>query len=188
MDNTVSSRSRQRRAKALSLAILVSMLSGLAPLSSQADGHDVVVTATVENCSVSISTAGTVDLGSPTLDESGEPPLYVFNTATSITPAPLTVNWATSGLTDCAGSLHAEHNGISKGGSPVADAWISLSDDGFAPAGMDQSINTGSSQSVAASATSGGGDSSDFDVKMMVSSSEGAGTYTTTLSFTVVLD
>lgn len=180
MDLAYSAPLRRSRALAISVLLVTGLLSGLT--STDAHAATVAVEGTVDDCVVTIFEVGPVDLGSPTVDRSGEAPMYEFQSDSAIS-----VTWATTGVQDCAGSLHAEHGGITKASSPVASAWLSISSDNFS--GMqDQSINSGSTVEVATSDGMGSGDSDTFGVKLMVAASEGGGAYSATLSFSVVME
>lgn len=170
---------RRSRAVAISILLFTGLLSGLT--SADAHAADIDVAGTIDDCSVTISGVGPIDLGTPTVDRSGEAPMYEFQSNSAIS-----VSWATSGVQDCAGSLHAEHGGITKAASPVASAWLSISSDDFMM--QNQSINSGSTVEVATSAGGGAGDTDTFGVKLMVAASEGTGAYSATISFSVVVE
>lgn len=178
MDLAYAAPLRRSRALAISVLLVTGLLSGLT--STDAHAATVAVEGTVEDCEVTISEVGPVDLGSPTVDRSGSP-MYEFQSDSAFS-----VTWATTGVKDCAGSLHAEHGGITKASSQVASAWLSISSDNFSM--QDQSINSGSTVEVATSDGMGSGDSDTFGVKLMVAASEGAGAYSATLSFSVVME
>lgn len=184
MDKFAATRSRQMRAKALSVWIIVAMLSGLAPMSTQA--ADVDVTATVEaeeapaNCVVSITTSRTVDLGTPTVAVSDG--FYEFLASSGIT-----VNWS-AGNDDCAGALHAAHSGFLKDNSTAVsspNAWLGLDD--LLDQAIPYEIPSGSTTEVATSSGARAGDSDTFDVIMRINPNQGAGTFSSTISFTVVV-
>jgi len=183
MDKFAATRLRQRRAKALSVWVIVAMLSGLAPMSSQADDHEVAVTATVAaaaNCVVSITTNATVDLGTPTVDNVDS--FYVFLASDGIT-----ATWSAAGG-DCAGALHAEHLGFLKDGSTGVsspDAWLGLDDQ--LDAAIPYEIPSGSTTQVATSSGLSAGDSNTFDVIMRINPNQGAGTFSSKIRFTVVV-
>lgn len=178
VNSVVSARLPRSRALAISILLLTGLLSGLT--SADAHAADIDVAGTIDDCSVSISEVGPIDLGTPTVDSSGEATMYEFQSNSAIS-----VSWETTGVQDCAGSLHAEHGGITKAGSPVTSAWLSVSSDDFMM--QDQSINSGSTVEVATSAGGGAGDTDTFGVKLMVAASEGTGAYSATVSFSVVV-
>lgn len=179
MDLVYSAPLRRSRALAISILLVTGLLSGLT--STDAHAANIDVAGTVDDCVVTIGQDGPIDLGRPTVDRSGEAPMYEFQSNSAIS-----VTWATSGVRDCYGSLHAGHGGITKAGSPVASAWLSISSDNFSGI-QDQSINSGSTVEVATSAGGDTGDTDTFGVKLMVAASEGTGAYSATVSFSVVM-
>ena len=181
---------QRRRAVAVSVVLVTALLSGFGPANAHAT--DVVVEGTVDGCVITISGTGTVDLGSPTLVDSA----WVFDTTPAPSPA-FTVDWSTGSANDCAGSLHAQHGGITKtvgettnssmgadisvsGGNLASPAdWVGLS-----ASPIQVAISTVESPTNG----TGAGDQDNFDVKLEVPTSEGNGNYSATITFTVVAE
>jgi hypothetical protein len=181
---------QRRRAVAVSVVLVTALLSGFGPANAHAE--TVVVEGTVDGCVITISGTGTVDLGSPALVDSA----WVFDTTPAPSPA-FTVDWSTGSANDCAGSLHAQHAGITKtvgettnssmgadisvsGGNLASPAdWVGLS-----ASPIQVAISTVESPTNG----TGAGDQDNFDVKLEVPTSEGNGDYSATITFTVVAE
>lgn len=180
MEIVVTSSSQRRRAVAVAVALLTALLSGFAPASARAE--TIVVEGTIDGCVITISGTGTVDLGLPTLvSPGGSSPYWEFNESQAIS-----VDWQTGSANDCAGSLHAQHGGITKtvgettNSSLGADLSLSLD-------GIDWVLlNDSTSAQVDTSDGFNSGDFSYFDAMLTVDTSEGNGEYSSTITFTVV--
>jgi hypothetical protein len=175
---------QRRRAVAVSVALLTALLSGFAPATAYAE--TVVVEGTVEGCVITISGTGTVDLGSPTLvSPEGSSSYWEFDTTPAALPA-FKVDWSTGSANDCAGSLHAQHGGITKTVGETTNSSLGavlrlslVGESGWMP------LNDNTPALVATSDGSNSGDSSDFDAMLTVDTSEGNGDYSATITFTV---
>jgi len=157
----------RRRAVALSTAIATVMLAGLTSVAAQAE--QMQFEAEIVECDVVIVAGNVLDLGdSPEIDPVGK--FYEFEEV-----AAFEVTWQAGGF-DCAGSLHAERTSIDKDGmQAVGGAEFHL--DG-AELGME------GSQQVAAALNS----PKSFDVLMRIPFDAGVGRYSTTLTFTHVVE
>jgi hypothetical protein len=173
---------QRRRAVAVSVALLTALLSGFGPANAYAE--TVVVEGTVEGCVITISDSEPVDLGLPNLvSPEGSSSYWEFDASMAIS-----VSWSTGSANDCAGSLHAQHGGITKtldGGSPTPSlgADLSLSLDGESDWML---LNDNTPTHVATSNGFNSGDFSDFGAMLTVDTSEGNGDYSSTITFTVV--
>jgi hypothetical protein len=166
--STVTSPSR-RRAVALSSAIAMFALSGLTSMAAYAS-EAITVTATVEECVISITDVDPLDLGDMPTVSNG---FYEFESI-----AALDVEWS-AGMNSCVGSLYVERADIVKNGDgghvATAEIYLDLGD-GDVTVTTD-AVDTGASVSPTS-----------FDVTMEIPVTAGAGTYSTTLTFTVVVD
>lgn len=167
-------------AKAFSTILLGAVAFGFAPVGANA--ADVDVEGTIDGCVVSISEIGPVDLGTPTLQSDGQSsPVYEFEATDS-----LSVMWETTNVGDCAGSLYAEHAGVTKtvGETTTAsEASLQIGTD-LASLVLLSALAT----EVDTSLGGGSGDMSYFDVVLTVDPSEGPGDYSSTITFTVVIE
>lgn len=162
----------RNRALALSASLVMFTFFGITSVVAHAS--DVTVEATVEECEVSISTSDPlVMLDPPLVTGDG---FYVFTEVGGIT-----VDWS-AGDSDCAGSLHAERSSVSKDSEAVAAATVSLNmGTGFVE------VHSGETVQVAESGGALVGDSTNFDVEMEIPTTAGSGTYSSVLTFTVVV-
>jgi hypothetical protein len=151
----------RHRALALSTVIALTTLSGFTSVAAQAES--ITVEATVENCVISITDLSPIDLGDmPVLTDD----FYEFDS-----PAALEVVWQ-AGMDVCAGSLYAERDDIVRGEDLIVGAQLLLD---------------GSEVRTTAGDTGAEVSTTDFDVTMKIPLTAGSGTYSTELTFTVVV-
>jgi len=175
MSGSTATKAPRRRAVALSSAIAMFTLSGLTSMAAYAS-NTITVTATVEECVISVTNSESIDLGdNPTFVTTELGTFYEFESMMGIS-----VEWsAGEDGTPCAGSLYVARGNILKNGdgAHVDTAQIYL---GFG--GADVTVTTDARDTGALETPS------NFDVTMKIPVLAGPGTYSTTLTFTVVVD
>jgi hypothetical protein len=160
-----------RRGFALASAISMVTLFGFTSVMGAHANNTVTITAEIALCDVFIMSGSEADLemGQNTTDD------FVFTSGA--TGDFIDVDWGSvNGDSSCVGQLWAKRGGIMKGATPVADAELSLT----ANAGEVAVKILETYESV--SETPG---LDMFYAKMLIPRSNGAGTYTTTVDFTV---
>jgi hypothetical protein len=160
----------RNRALATSASLMMFTFFGVTSVAAQA--ADVTVQATVEECVVSISPAGPLVMSGPPSLAGND---YVFQEVGAIS-----VNW-NAGAYDCGGTLHAERTAVTKDSEAIAGTSVTLN---YGSGNM--AVVTDQTVEVATTAGMGAGDTANFDVEMTIPISAGAGTYSSTLTFTFV--
>jgi hypothetical protein len=160
----------RRRGFALASAIsMVTLVGFTSVMGAHANTDTVTITAEIALCNVTVMAGSEADL------ETGENTADHFVFTSGGTGDFIDVDWDIPDPS-CAGQLWAKRGGIMKGDTPVADAELSL----LANAG-EVAVNILETY-VSVSDTPG---QDKFYAKMLIPRSSGAGTYTTTVDFTV---